>query len=380
MQGKFQKGGIQMKKIGIFVMALMLSLLVFGCEEVEKREGMETGKASKSPLVEKVDLSAVSAPKEAAVYAAAFFDKKPEEVARIFLGDAYEEGETAAEGRVFVSDAGSKKEKMVLAYDSGKAFFGDNPHYGNIGVKFSSCCEFCYNNVYTNNDEYRNMVSKYDSEERISDDGRDGAFGDKQERIAGYLESLGVNGYELHSAGTFQAGQREGCLMYFKQMVDGIPVSSILCGDKSDVMLYNYRYRIISEIVAWLDTDVQVCFLEDELIGFDCRSLVNVGRPLKKYSLVSVDDAYEKVKECYPAADTGGSYELERAELQYGVVMPDFTVEKIYLYPVWLFGVHNVFDDQNRRGAMAENEWTYYIVDAVTGELFSDIPEERLRE
>lgn len=375
-QGKFRGGGLRalMKKIGVCVMAFMLSLLLFGCEEIENKDGIEMGEDSRTSLVEKIDLSAISAPKEAAVYSAVFFDREPEEIAHIFLGNDFEEGETAATGRMFLSDVGTPKEKILYAYDSGRAFYGDSRLSGMSGVNFGSCLEFCYNKIYTNNDEYATIRSEYCNEGWISSegtDGQDGAFSEKQKRIAGYLGELGVEGYELYSAGMFPVGQKKGCLMYFKQIVDGIPVSHILFENQDKKMVYNHRYSIVVKEVSALDADVQVCFFRDELVDFYCSSLINTGRQLKKYPLVSVHDAYEKVKGRYPAGvGTDGNYELERAELQYELLMLDESNEKLYLYPVWIFGVHNKGD------IIGESEWAYYMVDAITGEFFSDIPEE----
>lgn len=367
-----------MKKIKIFVLAFMLPFLISGCEEVEHKDAMETDGEPETSLVEKIDLSAVSAPKEAAVYAATFFDRETEETARIFLGNDFEEGETVAEGRIFLHGAGTPKEKQLCVFDSGRAFFGDSRHVGDNGVNFNSRYDLCYNIIYTN-DEYRDLAREYDNEGRIASggepDGQNGAFSDKQEQIAGYLEELGAGGYELFSAGTFPTRQGEGCLMYFKQVVDGIPVSHILFENKDKKTLYNLRYSVLSEKITALDADVRVCFLGDELVRFYCSSLIDTGRPLKEYPLVPVSDAYRKVRERYPAAaGMDGKHELERAELQYELVMPDISAEdEICLYPVWLFGVRNKGDK------MAENEWTYYMVDAVTGEFFSDIPKERLQ-
>lgn len=381
--GKYEISGrglsILMKKISVFVMAFMLSLLVFGCEEVENKDSIETGKDVETSLVEKIDLSEISAPEEIAVYSASFFDRKPEEIAHIFLGDSFEEGETYAEGRRFESDAGTKKEKFVYAYDSGRAFFGDSRISGNNGVNFVSCFEFCYNKIDNNNDEFDNLRNEYWNAGRISgeeSDGQDRAFSDKQELTSEYLEKLGVEGYELYSAGTFNAEKKKCCLMYFKQMIDGIPVSTIATGNGRQT--YNSRYKIVDEKIGVLNADVDVCFLGDELVRFYCQSLINVGKQLRKYPLIPIDEAYEKVKKFYPvAAGTEGKYELERAELQYKVIMPDYSVEEIYLYPFWIFGVHDKGEEDYHEEYY--HECMYYIVDAITGELFSGISEEFLQ-
>lgn len=379
-----------MKKIKFFVTVFMLLFLMSGCEEVEHKTAMETDGEPETSLAEKVDLSAVSAPKEAAVYTAAFFDKGAEETARIFFGSDFEEGETEGPGRVFLHGAGTPKEEKLYVLDSGRAFFGDNCNLGMIGISFGRRgIRFGIDEDGNEYDGYTDLRQEYSNEGRISSGGgtggQDGAFSDKRERIEEYLEELGAGGYELFAAGTFPARQgKECCLMYFKPVVDGIPVTHMLGNTGGWVwsdgtrtggrMLYNDRYNIIAENVGVLEADVQVSFLGDELIDIYGPSLINIGRPLKKYPLVPIDDACGKVREHYPAAaGIGGQYTLERAELQYLLVMPDMSVEeKIYLYPVWLFGVRNKGEDRG-------SDWTYYMVDAVTGEFFSDIPEERLQ-
>lgn len=47
---------------------------------------------------------------------------------------------------------------------------------------------------------------------------------------------------------------------------------------------------------------------------------------------------------------------------------------KYYLYPLWVFAVHE------ETGYVNEGKnWMYYLVDAITGELFVDFPEELLQ-
>ena len=350
-------------------MAFMLSFFLFGCDEIENKNVTEPITDSETSLVEKIDLSAISAPDEVTVYSASFFDRKPEEIAHIFLGNDFEEGETSAFGRMFISDAETKNEKFVYAYDSGRAFYGDNHISGWNGVNYVGC----FKTRYYNNDKYNDMRNKYQNKGLIASEDseeQNKIFSDKQKLIAEYLGKLGVNGYELYSAGIFNEKNMKGCLMYFKQMADGIPVSHMVFENSNENMVYNSRYSMVSEKIGMLDADVQVCFLEDKLADFYCTSLINIDKPLKKYPLISVNDAYEQVKKYYPVTvETNIDYELERAELQYALIMPDYSIEKILLYPVWLFCVHN-------EGDKIDSEQTSYMVDAITGELFSDISEE----
>ena len=95
--------------MAMFLLFFSLSFLFVGCQEIENQDPAEKQMNQETSIIERIDLSKISAPQEAAVYSVVFFDREPEEIAHIFLGDDFEEGETAAVGRMFVKDAETKK-------------------------------------------------------------------------------------------------------------------------------------------------------------------------------------------------------------------------------------------------------------------------------
>lgn len=358
-----------MKKIGYLAGMFLISVLFAGCQEIENLDFLDKTAKQRDSIVENVDLSGISVPEEISVYSAALWEKKPEEIARVFLGDGFQEGKTHGEGRTFVKDAGTKKEQGVSVIDGGMAFFGECGHAADNGVNFWGCG---YDGV-ERSDIFQEMQKEYCDTGKISGGEKDKekVIPDLEKEVSEYLNQAGMEGYGLDAAALFHIqgeGRQKYCLMYWKQAVDGISLSDTWYGNYGNCTVYNYRHQVYNPEFPITTSTLCICFKKDKLVKWYNSCIIHKDKLLGKYPLVPAGKAYQKVKECYPPESVDGeTSSLERAELQYQIVSWG---EKYYLYPIWLFGVYK----KTEMGA----EWQYYIVDAVTGDFFSDIPAELL--
>ena len=354
-----------MKKLLIIVISV-LSFGVAGCQEIEK-PGMAEEK-TKSVLVNNVDLSLADVSGEAAVYSAVFLRDNPEKIAGIFLGKDFEEGEASAEGRRFIANAGTKEEKMVIVGDGGRSFFGESGHSADTGIIFSGREDFV--DALNYNTEVGQLMEEYQDAGKISEkstEETDEEFALAKEKTGDWLEQLKMEKYVLDADVAVELKDLEnkkGYLMFWRQTIDEIPVSDILLENEGNKTVYNYRHQICNPELQACSSAVETAWVEGELAEWYNYGMVGKEKVLKKYSVVSAEQAYEKVEECYPAesAASGEVPVLERAQLQYEILKRG---ESLYLYPIWLFGVKE-----------SDGGWCYYLMDAATGDFFTDIPEE----
>ena len=360
------------KKITYLVMVLLVSCFLAGCQEIENPDFTDKVANQQASIVEKVDLSRLSAPKELFVYSAALWKREPEEIAEVFLGKGFKEGETYAEGRTFVQNTGTQKEQIVIATDGGMAYFGETGHANDNGVIFS---RLDLGELLNGSNNYQELCEEYYNTGKISggESKEEDVISGIEKGVSQYLEQLGMEGYKLDATGVLDSEGLDGrkCyVMYWKQVVDGIPLSNDCFMNTGNKEVYNYRHQVCHADLSAGVSVLETHFLENELIDWRNSDIIRPDKQLKKYSLVSANKAFEKVKECYPpVTEDEETPRLERAELQYQLLGRK---GKYYLYPIWLFGVCK---KNELTGAPA---WEYYMMDAVTGDFLSDIPEELL--
>lgn len=361
-----------MKWTRFLAMILTFSLILPGCEEVENPDVLN----ETTTLVEHVDLSAVSAPEEVSVYSAVLWEQQPEKITDIFLGSDFTEEKAGATGRRFVKNAGTKREERVIVSDGGRTFFGDDGHSEENGIIYT---RNDYSKICENSDGFEEMTTEYISGSgKISDnvpDENDEAFLAAKERTSQYLEQLGMEGYALDAAAvlaTKKQKNKKSYWMCWKQLVDGIPISdTAVRHDEKEV--YNFRQVIASDELIFFDSSLEVMYMGNELADWGNFYIIHADKVLKKSPLVPVEQAYQKVKECYPLEKTG-THILERAELQYELIELKEQAGKYYLYPVWVFTVY-----EETANVSEHEKWIYYLMDAFTGDFFSELPAELLQ-
>lgn len=361
----------------ILAILLTLSLMLSGCQEVENPEALID--TTETTLVENIDLSTVSAPEEVSVYSAVLWERPPEEVARIFFGNDFAEGKANAAGREFVKHAGTKQEAYTLVYDGGRTYFGESGHEGNEGENGVSYLRRDLCKICENSDGYEEITDDYfcgsgTVTDSIPDEKEETFFAVK-EKTSQYLEQLGMEGYALDAATTLSTKKQKNKKSYWmawKQHIDGIPVSDTRVRNDSREV-YNFRRGLTDEKLISYDSTLRVMYVGKELANWFHGYIIHADKAVKKSPVVPVRQAYQKVKECYPPEKTG-SCTLERAELQYELIEWADQAGTYYLYPLWVFTVHEGTHYSNE-----SQNWMYYLIDAITGELFVDFPEELLQ-
>ncbi len=364
-----------MKQTKILAMILTLSLILSGCQEVENPEALI--EMTKTTLVENVDLSAVTAPEEVSVYSAALWEQRPEKVAGIFLGNDFTEGKADAIGRRFIKNAGKKQEIIVQVCDGGRTYFGDGGHAEENGIIYFR------NDLYKigkNSEGFEKITEQYDGGSGTVTDGvpdeKEETFLAVKEKTSKYLEQLGMEGYALDAATTLATKKQKNKKSYWmawKQWIDGIPISDTVVR-RGPREVYNFRQGFVNPKLNSYNSFLEAMYVGNELADMRNAYVVHADKAVKKSPVVPVRQAYQKVEECYPPEKTG-TYTLERAELQYELIEQADHAGKYYLYPLWVFTVHEDEDDVDEPG-----DWVYYLVDVITGELFIDFPEELLQQ
>ena len=131
--------------------------------------------------------------------------------------------------------------------------------------------------------------------------------------------------------------------------------------------IYN-RELNFDENMLQLGSQLEIFATEQEgIVRWDSNATVVVEETLGTYQTVSADKAYEKVEALYQSIPAGRNPRLTYAKLQYESLQKG---EEMRLIPVWVFGITET--EKNSDGVEKEIR-TYYIVNAVTGEFFTDM-------
>ena len=115
-------------------------------------------------------------------------------------------------------------------------------------------------------------------------------------------------------------------------------------------------------------------FINERLVRWSCCDVVNTGRKLKQSPVVPLEEAYKKVEKQIPNYPSEVRIPiLETVELQYKIIELE---DKIYLYPVWIFCISTEEKKPEDADTKEEETWTtynYFLIDAITGDYFTDI-------
>lgn len=179
----------------------------------------------------------------------------------------------------------------------------------------------------------------------------------------------------MDAAAIFEKSKIKGCLIYWTQVIDKIPVAEIMLsksGNQSGTTVYNSKLQYNTKM-RQRDSMLETEIVNNKLVGWYNINVINVGKKLKQSPVVPLEEAYKKVEEQIPNYPSEVRIPvLEMVELQYKMIELD---EKIYLYPVWTFCVSTEEISKDTETGK-EHIWTYYnyfLIDAVTGDYFTDI-------
>ena len=352
--------GMKLKSISCI---LSLSLVLCGCQEVERPMNQESG----NNFIEKVNLSEIVAPDQVFVYSAKCQEINLNRAANAFLGENFKESEVYAEGRCYVKDSGTKDEKSVIFIDGGISYFGESGHAADNGIVFSGIAG--YRNVLENSAECESVMEEYATAGNVSGielSGKEEVSIDFVDMTLQYLKKIGMDKYEPDQTVSFKIDEikEKTCsVLFFRQKIDGLFISDVIFENMGRKIVYNYRNQMYNTDLTAISSVLKVMYVGNELVSWENYEAIKPEKKLKKYKPVSAIEAYESVKECYRLNEyIKVKPTLERAEIQYELIKLE---DRLYLYPIWLFAMRG--EDDN---------WDYFLVDAVTGGLFKDIPDD----
>ncbi len=360
-------------KKGLTLAAILFAVMFTGCEESDGRSLFHSG------ITEQVDLSEIELPEEVNVYRTSYWKVSDEQIFNCFLHGNIIEKESWAEGPRYVTDG---EMESICLRDGGVDWFGRvQDGFSRNGISYS----FYYDTYgYEDSDAPALLrdfpiTSYYNSQEdpayRIAKDrtadGKESEYLKTKELTISYMKKLNFPEYQVQEAAVIPAldGEESICLMYFSQTYDGIPFTN-LCFEKNGSgpgYIYN-RELNFDENMLQLGSQLEIFATEQEgIVRWDSNATVVVEETLGTYQTVSADKAYEKVEALYQSIPAGRNPRLTYAKLQYESLQKG---EEMRLIPVWVFGITET--EKNSDGVEKEIR-TYYIVNAVTGEFFTDM-------
>ncbi len=363
----------KMKVLSVFI---FMVFLLAGCQEVEKTgQDMSEKKPSKAEIERRVNFSDVYVPSEVCVYSASLWEAEDDYIISVFLDDKKVEKIPYATCVQYAYKFDTKDGEVVNIHDGGEGFYGHKKNNTEAGVNYS-CEKYHFNEQFP---ECEKIYEEYYGRRKIVSkklDETDGVFVEAKKEISEYLEKLHMENYEVNAAAVFEGNKKKGCLIYWTQVIDRIPVSEIVLdksGTQNGTTVYNSKLNYNKKMVqrgSMLWTE----FINERLVWWSCYDVINAGRKLKQSPVVSLEEAYKKVEEQisnYPSEVRTPI--LEMVELQYKIIELD---EKVYLYPVWTFCVSTEEKKLKDADTAEEETWTtynYFLIDAITGDYFTDI-------
>ena len=357
--------------------SIIMSFLVVGCQEVVKPEqDVLEKKTLKVEIEKKIDFSDVYTPSEVCVYSASLWEAEDDNyIVNVFLGNKKVKKISYAEGPQYVYTSNTKEKEVVTIYDGGKSFFGRKENPMEAGVNYGYIEYVYFDQMFS---EYKKIRNEYYERMRIISkklDEKDKVFLKDKKEVAEYLEMLHMENYVVDEAAIFKENKIKGCLIYLTQVINKLPISNInfdKSSNRSGTTVYNSKLPYNTNMVqksSMLETE----FINNRLVGWWNHDVINVEKKLKQSPIVSVEEAYKKVEEQYQNYSSEVRMPiLEIAELQYKIIELN---GKVYLYPVWTFCVstEEIFKDGYTGEEHIELEYNYFLIDAITGDYFTDI-------
>lgn len=370
------------RKIKILSVSIIVAFFLAGCQEVEKPgQDVPEKEIPKVEIEKKVDFSDVYAPPEVSVYSASLWEAEDDYVVKVFLGDKKVEKIIYAQGPRYVYAKDTKKEEGVNVFDGGESCYGYNKGLEEAGVSYGYMKYLYFEKLFS---EYEKIRDEYYGRGEIISkelDETGGVFVEAKEKVSKYLEKLHMENYEVDAAAVFEESGKKGCLIYWTQMIDDIPVSKIKLdksGSQGDTTVYNSKlsYNVKMEQRG---SRMETKFVNKKLVSWQNYNAINTDKKLKQSPVVPVEEAYKKVEEQIPNYPLEVRKPiLEMVELQYKIIELD---EKIYLYPVWTFCISTEEKEQEDADTTEGETYTtynYFLIDAVTGDYFTDIDTKEL--
>ena len=367
---------MSVKLKSLFLLSMIIFLLS-GCQEVENEQYLD--EVNNIEIEEDVDFSDIYAPDEVYIYSAKFWEQEDEVIIDTFLDGKYDKTEKGGLGKSYFSAPDTKNEKVLVIMDEGMDWYGRREHLNmKGGFNFGY-----YNSFYKEgNVECGELEVEYCNRKQMSGnkpDDKDNIFINAKETVTDKLSKIGMKGYDIDASAVFNTdNKKKGILIYWKQFIDNIPLSAIGLSKINIANTKVYNSKIYDGKLNWLDSTLCTEFIENFLVRWSNLQCIDEWRKIKKYPVIPVSKAYQRVKEQFKNGYSGDAAPvLEMTQLQYQTAEIN---DKIYLYPVWVFCIRTEEVFKIETETNKKPIWNYYLIDAVSGEYFTDIDTEELEK
>lgn len=352
-----------MKKRWFLLLCLLLCVALQGCGQ-----GEITVENENSNIHILYNIDEVALVKEAVVYNAEPFRANEERLCDIFLQSKIESETLDAMGKVYYT----KSEAMRFYYREQEAglyggFLYSAPLVRNEGNKW-------YQDVVVNDTgcQFENLRADYDKWVNLDFQNIDDVLDDIGEITK---ESLfpGIQATEVYaldektmneqaslltdtekkSPQSIWSKEEEAYLIYYEQVVDGIP-------------LMNHMWTEEVRSVA-TETPITVIYSGKGVVEFHGQGLVDNLQEIEKYKLLSPVEAERSMYDSYKAIAGVSEVEVEKMELKYVVLYQE---EQLILVPAYVFcvAVNDTFEDAGTGETYLSRDYEHYVVNAVSGE------------
>lgn len=342
----------------IINLTLLTIFLFYGCAETEESAMQNQG------MIEEVDISAVEYPKQVTIYETEFWEPDVQIVTDVFLqgeptsiqksdGTMLYDRQTDMFQRVLLSEDGEGM-NYILNYPNLES--DDVPLINRYDTSLSSM-EFSVT---------KDIVKKPSKENPV--------YQESVKLVEDYMGRLGMPYYQIKAAAMVasEIEEAEGCLTYWQQYIDHIPISMIYIpetGQLSGTRVYNPGLSSEIRQLGTSGSELEILVAGGRILSWYGQATVVPIEKTGTYPVISPEKAYQPVLEiCQKAGST--DMRLKNVELQYKSVEKDGNQ---MLFPVWVFAVATYHPLMEQHPITQGYIWDYYLVNAVTGDFFTDI-------
>ena len=348
--------------IGSFVISFAVFLLM-GCSETD-------GGAlapEKIRIEDKVGISQIEYPETVKVYETTSWNKSKEEIADVFLKG--ERNEPVAIKR----EDGSEHWSMDTSDENDLERLVCTSTKSQTKINL---CSIWYAVCRKDNGLVR--ITDYSKEQPdVSDEfkiktflpqERDGDGLEEAKKVVEFvIDELNLPEYEIRSKKkiTCKTEDTNYWMLFLQQKIDGIPLSIVDIPKDAQYSHTNVYNKGFNHEIKQYDSSMQVHIIDGKL--FFCvmnEGPVQIKKEIGNYEVISPKQAYKKALEYYKIKESEKNPKLEVAELQYKSIEKD---GQQLLIPVWTIGI---FAEQENKKLGKYEICYYYLIDAVSGELF----------
>lgn len=388
----------------ILFIPLLFVITFLGCEQADKAEN-SPNQADLKSFIDSVELpynfsiafdpAEVQTVDSAKIYSTAFLEFDHEVVVDTLLAGNVTATENYAEGIQYQADSG-KQTEYLWVFDGGKSIGIESGVNGGLSYGVHLDDDFLFSKQFTVientpgppdniTQEYGyDLKSNYDSFTDLDFLPYEKALAEVEailttvgfpalevaETYSLDLETM-THHYDLYleSQGNRDTDrfnwskEDEAYLFFFRQIVDGIPLTNIQWKDS---------YLSQNDLTA---TSLAVFYAEDNQIDIRAENFLVVSESISEESLIPPTNALAKLINNYSEVLLSHEKKLLSMELSY--VASYKSNQEYQLVPAWVFELAKKVDwnDDREKDSIYINDYKYFVVNAVTGEQITGMNE-----